>query len=93
MTAPLVGTIIKPLLRGTIKATVALALETKRLAAQAGEELQDLAAEVSADMAAQTAVSARAEKTAVSTEVFADMATKTGRSRGARAAWRGTVRK
>lgn len=69
VTAPLAGMVIKPLLRGTVKTTVALVLQVKKLAAEAGEEIQDLAAEASADMASQTAVSA-------------DMAAKVGQSRG-----------
>ena len=52
--APLVGAVIKPLLRGVVKTTVVLASEVKKLAAEAGEEFQDIAAEVSADMAVKS---------------------------------------
>ncbi len=55
VTAPLVGTVAKPLLRSTLKATVALVLQAKKLAAEAGEEFQDLLAEVSADVATMPA--------------------------------------
>lgn len=51
VTAPLVGTVAKPLLRSTLKATVALVLQAKKLAAEAGEEFQDLLAEANADVA------------------------------------------
>ncbi|MGC7101119.1 DUF5132 domain-containing protein [Amycolatopsis lurida] len=47
--------LVKPVIRGVIRTSVALAMEVKKVAAQAGEELQDLAAEVTAEMAvAQT---------------------------------------
>ena len=69
VTAPLVVKIVKPIVRGTVKATVGLALEVKRAAAEAGEEFQDIAAEVSSDKAAE-AVYASA------------VAAKTDRSRG-----------
>ena len=50
--APVGWAIFKPLARGVIKSTVIFAMEVKRLAEEAGEELQDVAAEVSADIAA-----------------------------------------
>jgi Protein of unknown function (DUF5132) len=52
VTAPLVGMVIKPLMRGAIKTTIGIGLEVKKLAAEAAEDLQDLAAEVSAEFAA-----------------------------------------
>jgi Protein of unknown function (DUF5132) len=51
--SPLVVTVMKSLLRGVIKSTVVLTLEAKKAAAEVGEEFQDVAAEVSADMAAK----------------------------------------
>ncbi len=51
VTAPLIAGIIKPLVRGTVKTIVTLGLQTQKLAAEAREELQDIAAEASADMA------------------------------------------
>ncbi|HEX4102088.1 MAG TPA: DUF5132 domain-containing protein, partial [Pseudonocardiaceae bacterium] len=58
VTAPLVVKIIKPIVRGTVKASVGLALEVKKAAAEAGEEFQDIAAEVSSDKAAEAVMSA-----------------------------------
>ncbi|MGH2732143.1 MAG: DUF5132 domain-containing protein [Actinomycetota bacterium] len=43
--------LVKPLVRGAVKATVGLALRLKQLAAEASEEFQDIAAEASADFA------------------------------------------
>jgi hypothetical protein len=48
VTAPLLAKILKPLLRGAAKTTMAVALEVKKATAEAGEELQDIAAEVKA---------------------------------------------
>ncbi len=48
--APLARRIVKPLMRGVIKASVGLAMEMKKAAHEAGEELHDLAAEVTAEM-------------------------------------------
>ncbi|MFZ2117768.1 MAG: DUF5132 domain-containing protein [Pseudonocardiaceae bacterium] len=70
VTAPLVVKIIKPMVRGTVKASVGLALEVKKAAAEAGEEFQDIAAEVSSDKAAEAVMSA-------------DVAAQTRRSRAA----------
>ncbi|WP_020636829.1 DUF5132 domain-containing protein [Amycolatopsis alba] len=44
--APLAGKMVKPLARGAVRASVGVALELRKLAAQTSEELQDLAAEV-----------------------------------------------
>lgn len=66
-TGPILAKIAKPLLRGTIKVAVGAALQVKQLAVEAGEELQDIAAEASVDMAAagagRPAVPATAPKT------------------------------
>lgn len=51
VTAPIVAKILKPLVRGTVKTTVAVALEVKKAAAEAGEEFQDITAEVNATKA------------------------------------------
>jgi Protein of unknown function (DUF5132) len=48
VTAPLVVRIITPIVRGTVKATVGIALEAKKAAAEAGAELQGIAAEAGA---------------------------------------------
>ncbi|MGH3931073.1 MAG: DUF5132 domain-containing protein [Pseudonocardiaceae bacterium] len=42
--------ILKPLVRGTVKTTIGVALQVKKLAVEAAEDLQDLAAEASADV-------------------------------------------
>ncbi|PZS11643.1 MAG: DUF5132 domain-containing protein [Pseudonocardiales bacterium] len=56
VTAPLAGAVIKPLLRGTVKLTVGIGLQVKKLAAEAREEFQDLTAEANAEIAtAETA--------------------------------------
>jgi hypothetical protein len=52
VTAPLAAKIIKPIFRGVVKTTMGVALEVKRVAAEAGEELQDIAAEVSVEKVA-----------------------------------------
>jgi hypothetical protein len=48
--APLAKRIAKPLLRGIVKTSVGLVVEVKKVAQEAGEGLQDLAAEVTAEM-------------------------------------------
>jgi hypothetical protein len=54
-TAPLMGTMVKPLVRSTVKATIGIGLQVKKLATEVAEELQDIAAEASVDhIAAQT---------------------------------------
>ncbi|MGH3854137.1 MAG: DUF5132 domain-containing protein [Pseudonocardiaceae bacterium] len=55
VTAPLVVKAVKPLLRGVVKATVAVSLEVKRAASEAGEEIHDIAAEVGATKTARGA--------------------------------------
>ncbi|MGH3828904.1 MAG: DUF5132 domain-containing protein [Pseudonocardiaceae bacterium] len=52
VTAPLVGMLIKPLVRGAIKTTIGIGLEVKKLAAEAAEDLQDIAAEAGAEFVA-----------------------------------------
>ena len=49
-------------MRGVVKATVALALEVKKAAAEAGEEFQDIAAEVSADKSVHSSQSSKVAK-------------------------------
>ncbi len=48
VTAPLVVRILKPIVRGTVKATVGIVLEAKKAAAEAGAEVHGIAAEVRA---------------------------------------------
>ena len=61
VTAPLVGAIIKPLLRGTVKTTVGIGLQVKKLAAEVREEFQDITAEASVEIvAAETAARSNA---------------------------------
>jgi Protein of unknown function (DUF5132) len=50
--APLAGAVVKPLLRGTVKAAITLGLQVKRLAAEAAEEVQGIAFEAMVDQAA-----------------------------------------
>ncbi|MFC4498124.1 MULTISPECIES: DUF5132 domain-containing protein [Streptomyces] len=50
--APLAKRVVKPLMRGLVKTSVSLVLEVKRAAHEAGEGLQDLAAEVTAEVVA-----------------------------------------
>lgn len=52
VTAPLVGVVFKPLLRGSVKTTVGAALQIKKLAAEVAEDLQDLVAEANAEFVA-----------------------------------------
>ncbi|MGH3929314.1 MAG: DUF5132 domain-containing protein [Pseudonocardiaceae bacterium] len=77
VTAPLVAKVVKPLLRGTVKTTVGLALQAKKLAAEAVEDVQDLAAEASAEMVSAEMASAQRA---------ADVAAKTGPSPASAAA-------
>ncbi|MGH3828909.1 MAG: DUF5132 domain-containing protein [Pseudonocardiaceae bacterium] len=48
VTAPLVVWLIKPIVRGAVKTTVALTLEAKKAAAEASAQIQGIAAEVDA---------------------------------------------
>ncbi|MGV4988825.1 DUF5132 domain-containing protein [Streptomyces sp. NRAIS4] len=48
--APAAKRFARPLVHGTIKTTVGLAMEMKKAAHQAGEEFHDIAAEVTAEM-------------------------------------------
>ncbi|MDQ3761584.1 MAG: DUF5132 domain-containing protein [Actinomycetota bacterium] len=59
VTAPLVVRIAKPIVRGTVKASVGLAMEAKKAAAEAGQEYRGLAAEASADMATKSRMAAK----------------------------------
>ena len=69
ITAPLVAKVLKPALRGVVKGSVGVALEVRKAAAEAGEELQDIAAEVQVERVAadkaDKAEKAAAAKTAV----------------------------
>lgn len=47
---PLAKRFVRPLVHGAVKTSVALAMEVKKAAYQAGEEFHDLAAEASAEM-------------------------------------------
>jgi len=49
VTAPLVARVLKPALRGVVKTSVGVALEVRRAAAEASEEIQDIAAEVNVE--------------------------------------------
>ncbi|WP_330241891.1 DUF5132 domain-containing protein [Streptomyces sp. NBC_00525] len=54
--APLAKRLLRPLVGGVVKASVGIAMEVKKAAHEAGENIHDLAAEVAADvMAAQVA--------------------------------------
>ncbi len=45
VTAPLVAAVAKPILRGTVRATMGISLQAKKVAAEAREDFQALAAE------------------------------------------------
>ncbi|MFD8705385.1 DUF5132 domain-containing protein [Kitasatospora sp. NPDC059648] len=55
--APLAKRLLKPLVRGVVKTSVGIAMEVKKAAHEAGENIHDLAAEVAADMVAAQASS------------------------------------
>lgn len=46
VTAPLAAKIIEPILRGAVKASVGLTLEERKPTAEAAEEFQDIAADL-----------------------------------------------
>lgn len=50
--APLAKRVVKPLMRGLVKTSVGLVMEVRRAAHEASEGLQDLAAEVTAEVVA-----------------------------------------
>lgn len=77
ITAPLVGKIAKPLMHGTVKTTMGIALQAKKVATEAVEDLQEFSAEVSAGFAADDIGSDPAPTTAV------QAGAKTGRLSGA----------
>lgn len=52
VSAPLVTKIVQPIARSAVKATIELGMQARKLAAEAAEDLQDLVAETSAEMAA-----------------------------------------
>lgn len=52
VSAPLVTRIVQPIARSAVKTTIEFGMQARKLAAQAAEDLQDLVAETSAEMAA-----------------------------------------
>ncbi|WP_406839842.1 DUF5132 domain-containing protein [Streptomyces sp. AHU1] len=50
--APLAKLLLEPLVRGVVKTSVDVAMEMKKAAHEAGENIQDLAAEMAADVVA-----------------------------------------
>lgn len=48
ISAPVINRVVKPLARAGVKATIGLAFEMRKLVEETTEELQDIAAEVSA---------------------------------------------
>lgn len=52
VSAPLVTRVVQPIVRSAVKTTIELGLQARKLAAEAAEDLQDLAAEANAEMAA-----------------------------------------
>ena len=52
VSAPLVTKIIQPIARSAVKTTIELGMQARKLVAEAAEDLQDLVAETSAEMAA-----------------------------------------
>ncbi|MET8626313.1 DUF5132 domain-containing protein [Kitasatospora sp. NPDC004669] len=66
LVAPLAKRLAKPLVVGVVKTSVVLAMEVKKVAHQANEGLQDLAAEATAEMiGAQLRADAEADAKAV----------------------------
>lgn len=59
VTAPLVVKILKPIVRGTVKASIGLATEAKKAAAEAALEYHYLAAEANADLVSKSGAAAR----------------------------------
>jgi uncharacterized protein DUF5132 len=62
VTAPLVVRVFKPIVRGTVRASVGLAMEAKKAAAEAGQEYRAIAAEESGELAAQSHMAAKASR-------------------------------
>ena len=52
VSAPLVAKVAQPIVRSVVKTTIELSLQARKLAVEAAEDLQDLVAETSAEMAA-----------------------------------------
>jgi LytS/YehU family sensor histidine kinase len=52
VSAPVVTRIVQPIARSAVKTTIEFGMQARKLAAQAAEDLQDLVAETSAEMAA-----------------------------------------
>lgn len=82
VTAPLIAKVVKPLLRGTVKTTVGIALQVKKLAAETVEDVQDLAAEASAEMISAQRSADAANKAGLTPPATAATATETTPSRG-----------
>jgi hypothetical protein len=55
--APLAAKVVKPVARGVIKAGIGLAFEVRSIAAQVGEEFQDIAAEAAAEAISENGLS------------------------------------
>ncbi|WP_141365955.1 DUF5132 domain-containing protein [Streptomyces sp. 6-11-2] len=72
ITAPLIKRVAKPLVRGIIKTSVGLTFEVRRAVIEAGEEIQDLTAQVAAE---KLSSSARARRVKADGEVTAQGAT------------------
>lgn len=64
---PVAAKLVKPVMRGVIRTSVTFVREVKKVAALAGEELQDLAAEVTAEMASAQPEEAAPAKPAAKT--------------------------
>lgn len=52
VSAPLVAKVVQPIARSAVKSTIELGLQARKLAADAVEDLQDIVAETTAEMAA-----------------------------------------
>jgi hypothetical protein len=52
VSAPLVAKVVQPIARSAVKTTIELGLQARKLAIDAAEDLQDLVAETTAEMAA-----------------------------------------
>lgn len=52
VSAPLVTRVLQPIVRSVVKTTIELGLQARKLAAEAAEDLQDLVAETSVEVAA-----------------------------------------
>lgn len=64
LTAPLVGKVLRSVVGATVKATVGVALQAKKVATEAVEDLQDISAEVNASLANKEAATGQAREVA-----------------------------